>query len=198
MPAQVSFSPGGDQLVVTEKATNLIDTYQVNKKGIAGPPETHASAGITPFGFAFTKSSVLIVSEAFMGAPGASAVSSYKVGDDTFDVISPSVPTTQTAACWVVISKNGKYAYDTNTGSGSISSFQIGRDGSLTLLEAQAGLTGDGSLPNDLDITHNGRFLYTIGVGSSAIHIFRVQSDGGLEAMGEVGVPAGSFGLAAN
>jgi 6-phosphogluconolactonase (cycloisomerase 2 family) len=195
-PAQVSFSPDGRLLVVTEKMTNLIDTYEV-RNGIAGPPITQPSAGITPFGFAFTRRNLLIVSEAFMGEPGASTLSSYRVGEDTFEVISPSVGTTQTAACWVVISRNERYAYDTNTGSGSISSFQIGRDGTLTLLDPQAGLTGDGSMPIDMDLNDNGKFLYAIGSGSSAIHIFRVRADGSLESLGEVGVPAGSLGLAA-
>jgi 6-phosphogluconolactonase len=112
-------------------------------------------------------------------------------------VISPSVGTTQTAACWVVISKNGKYAYDTNTGSSSISSFEIGSDGSLTLLDPQAGLTGEGSSPIDMALSNDGRFLYAISGGTSTISIFRIQSDGSLVHRGEVSVPEGSVGLAA-
>jgi 6-phosphogluconolactonase (cycloisomerase 2 family) len=195
-PAQISFHPGGRLLVVTEKMTNLITTYPV-LDGIAGPPTTHPSAGMTPFGFAFGKRDNLIVSEAFGGAPDASAMSSYIVSRDIFELISPSVPTTQTAACWVVITNNGKYAYTTNTGSGSISSYQIANDGSITLLNAQAGLTGDGSSPIDMALSNNSQYLYAIGGGSSAIHIFRVKADGSLEPMGEVSVPAGSLGLAA-
>jgi 6-phosphogluconolactonase (cycloisomerase 2 family) len=195
-PAQISFHPSGDLLVVTEKMTNLITTYEVDD-GIAGPPVTHPSAGMTPFGFAFGKRNDLIVSEAFGGAPDASAMSSYRVDDDSFELISPSVPTMQTAACWVVITNNGKYAYTTNTGSGSISSYEIAKDGSLTLLDSQAGLTGDGSSPIDMALSNNSRYLYAIGAGSSAIHIFRVRSDGSLESLGEVSVPAGSLGLAA-
>jgi 6-phosphogluconolactonase (cycloisomerase 2 family) len=78
-------------------------------------------------------------------------------------VISPSIGTTQTAACWVVISNDGKYAYVTNTGSGSVSSYRIEKDGSISLLEAQAGLTGDGSSPIDMALSNNGRFLYALG-----------------------------------
>src|SRR5688572_3758072 len=60
MPAQISFDPEGEILVVTEKATNLIVTYRV-RRGIAGPPRTNPSAGETPFGFAFDPSEHLIV-----------------------------------------------------------------------------------------------------------------------------------------
>ena len=195
-PAQISFDPRGDFLVVTEKMTNLIDVYEVNH-GIAEPPLTYPSAGITPFGFAFDKRGHLVVSEAFGGAPGASALSSYRVEEDEFEVISPVVETTQTAACWVVISKNGRYAYDTNTGSSSISSFRIGRDGSLTLLDAQAGLTGSGSRPSDMALTSDGRYLLALSGGTNTISGFVVQADGSLVPLDTVNVPAGSVGLAA-
>jgi 6-phosphogluconolactonase len=195
-PAQISFSSDGDVLVVTEKATNLIDTYQV-QDGIAGAPITYPSAGTTPFGFAFDQHDHLIVSEAFGGAPGASALSSYEVDEDTFEVISPSVGTTQTAACWVVISNNGKYAYTTNAGSGSISSYQIEKNGAITLLDAQAGLIGEGSSPIDMALSNNGRYLYALGAASHTISIFRVTENGSLVALGDVSVPTGAVGLAA-
>src|SRR5687768_10158667 len=195
-PAQISFSRDGDLLVVTEKATNLIDVYPV-ENGIAGPPVSHPSAGMTPFGFAFAKRNDLIVSEAFGGAPGASAVSSYNVDNDTFEVISPAVGTTQTAACWVVISNNGKYAYVTNTGSGSISSYRIENDGTIHLLDAQAGLTGEGSSPIDMALNNSGRFLYALGANSDTISIFQVRENGTLKSLDNVSVPAGAVGLAA-
>ena len=40
-------------------------------------------------------------------------------------VISGSVPNSQTASCWVVIPTNGKLAFVSNTGSGTISSYCI-------------------------------------------------------------------------
>jgi 6-phosphogluconolactonase (cycloisomerase 2 family) len=70
-------------------------------------------------------------------------------------------------------------------------------DGTISLLDAQAGLTGDGSEPLDMALSNNGKYLYVIGAGSSEITIFRVQADGSLESLGAVSVPAGSLGLAA-
>src|SRR5215510_11942550 len=52
-PAQVSFSPDGGVLVVTEKGTNLIDTFTVNESGVAQPGVSVPSNGGTPFGFVF-------------------------------------------------------------------------------------------------------------------------------------------------
>src|SRR5439155_25216085 len=72
-PAQIQFSPDGRLLVVTEKATNLIDSYVVGPDGLAAGPTPQPSAGATPFGFDFDKRGHLIVSDAFGGAPGLSA-----------------------------------------------------------------------------------------------------------------------------
>jgi 6-phosphogluconolactonase (cycloisomerase 2 family) len=194
-PAQVSFDNKGNFLVVTEKMTNLIDTYEVHDR-IAGPPMTSPSAGQTPFGFAFDRRNHTIISEAFGGAADASAVSSYALNNGALDVISASVPTSQTAACWVAISKNGNYAYAANTGSGSISSYQISKHGEITLLEAQAGLPGGAAI--DLAVSNNGRYLFSLAGGVNTISVFRIQGDGSLELQGDVSVPAGSVGLAAD
>jgi 6-phosphogluconolactonase (cycloisomerase 2 family) len=200
-PAQVSFSPDGRVLVVTEKATNLIDTYVVDAAGVAQPPQSFAASGVTPFGFAFGKRDVLVVSEAFGGAPDASAASSYIVGaDGTLQTVSASVPTTETAACWLVITNDGRYGYTTNAGSGTISGYRIGFDGTLTLLDAdgRTGVTGPGSTPLDMAITGDGRYLYSLNAGDGTLGAFRVAADGSLQAIpGFSGLPAGINGLAA-
>lgn len=200
--AQIEFTPRGEGLVVTEKMTNNIVGYPVDNNGMAGEPLVVPSAGQTPFGFAFDKRGHLIVSEAFGGAPDASAVSSYGVNDDgMFSVISPSVGTTETAACWVVVTKNGRYAYTTNTGSGSVTGYQIHHDGSLTLLDedGQTGLTGDGSSPIDMGQSKNGRFLYVTNTGNGTISVFQVHNDGSLSDVQVVsGLPAGITGMVAS
>ena len=114
-----------------------------------------------------------------------------------FNVISSAVGTTQVAACWIVLSKNGKFAYTTNAGSGSISSYRIAADGSLALLDATAGLTGPGSSPLDMAFSNNGSYLYALAWGAHTITIFQIAADGSLSDLGAVGVPAGVVGLAA-
>src|SRR5436309_8781094 len=73
-PAQVSFSPDGRRLVVTEKNTNLLDVYSVGRNGVASGPTSVASAGATPFGFAFGPRGDVFVSEA------SGSASSYDLG----------------------------------------------------------------------------------------------------------------------
>ena len=200
-PAEVAFSPDGRLLVVTEKATNLIDTFQMGRNDRPGPAQPHVSNGATPFGFAFGKRGQVFVSEAFGGTANASAVSSYDAGaDGTLDPISGSIPTHQTAACWILVAKGGRFLYTTNTGSGSISGYAIDHDGSLELLtpDGRTGETQAGSAPIDLAGSDDGRFLYSLNSASHAIGVFRIEHDGRLTSLPFLnGIPAGANGLAA-
>jgi 6-phosphogluconolactonase (cycloisomerase 2 family) len=199
-PAQVEFSPRGDLLVVTEKATNRIDTFRIRANGRPGELDSQPSAGQTPFGFAFDPRAHLIVSEAFGGAPNASALSSYDVPESgTITPISPVVHTGQTAACWVVVTRNGRFAYTTNTGSGNISSYDVSRDGSIALLESIAADTGAGSAPTDLALSRRSRHLFVLNSSALTLGSLRVLDDGRLVPVDIAGgLPAGATGLAAS
>lgn len=198
--AQVSFSPDGRTLVVTEKATNRIVTFPVRRNGRLGSPRIDASAGQTPFGFAFNRRGRLVVSEAFGGAPGASVLSSYAItGRAGVRPVTPNVGTTQTAACWVVISNNGRFAYASNTASGTISLYRLRPSGALQLLDGVAA-ERDGSAPIDMALSRGGRFFYVLNSGDGTIGAYRVGSRGELEGIPRGtadGLPAGTTGLVA-
>jgi 6-phosphogluconolactonase len=194
--AQIAFSPDGDFLIVTEKATNNIVVYAVDRCGVPGEPHAQASAGTTPFGFAFDRRGQLFVSEA-----GEGAVSSYNLdADGMLQVVSESVSTNQTAACWVVLTPDGRFAYTTNAGSGSITGYAVDAMGALTRLQEDGvtATTGDGSSPIDLALTRRGFFLYALGSGNQTISAFFVGRDGALHALsGLSGLPMSANGLAA-
>jgi 6-phosphogluconolactonase (cycloisomerase 2 family) len=189
-PAQVAFNPDGGLLVVTEKNTNLIDIYTVGDDGVATGPTTFASAGITPFGFAFGPADGLFVSEA------AGTASSYDVSEHgRLRVVSGAVPTHQSAPCWLVVTTDGRFAYTANARSGSISGFIIGASGSLSLREPSGQTATVGAGNTDLALT--ARYLYQLN-GGGTITALRVQEDGGLAILGVVGgLPAGVAGLVA-
>lgn len=198
--AQVEFSPNGELLVVTEKATNKIDVFSVDNSGLASAPIVTSSFGATPFGFDFDPSGHLIVSEAFGGAPGASAVSSYFVSGYGSLPITGSAQDGQSAACWIAVSKAGNYAWTTNTGSGNVSAYNIAPNGRLSLL-AGTGIVanlGAGTKPTDMAMDARKRYLYVLESGSGAIAAFGVEWDGSLTALGVAGdLGPGMTGLAA-
>jgi len=196
-PAEVEFTPDGRLLIVTEKNTNLIDTFHVSAHGLLSAITSTASTGLTPFGFSIGRHDRLFVSEAFGGAADGSAVSSYSTEGGKPEVITASAPTTETAACWLVITPNGRYLYVTNTGSASVSGFAIASDGTLTLITpgGKTGVTGAG--PIDAAVSWNGHFLYTLNEGDGSVTAFVVHEDGTLTPVGTTpGLPKSSNGLA--
>jgi len=201
-PAQIEFTANGSQLVVTEKGTNRILVYNVDRStGLASQPVVNASSGTTPFGFGFDNRGVLIVSNAVGGAAGAGSLSSYGVrSDGTLDVLDPEVPNFQGASCWVVVTNDGRFTYTTNAASNSTSGYGILPDGRLELLDA-AGVSGINSgAPIDAAISvHGGNYLYVLNASAHAIDAFRIESDGALTAVagGVGGLPAGANGLVA-
>lgn len=201
-PAQVEFNSNGSVLAVTEKGTNTITTYMVSRStGRTSNPITQPSAGTTPFGFEFDRNDHLIVSEAFGGAANASAASSYDVSrSGTLTTISASSPTHQTAACWVALSKDGRYAYTTNAGSGTITGYRIDNNGALTLLDPSgvSGSTGAGSSPIDATVSGNGRYLYVLTANAHQIAAFQIAPDGSLTSTGTANnLLPGTVGLVA-
>jgi 6-phosphogluconolactonase len=197
-PAQVEFSPDGDTLVVTEKNTNRILAYRVDRSGVVSQAKVSDSAGMTPFGFEFDPAGRLIVSEAFGGAPDASAVSSYALGADRRAVvIDGPVFTTETAACWIVVTDNGMYAYTTNTGSDTITGYRVEADGSLTILDDDGVTALTGDAPIDMALSDGSQHLYALDSASHTISVFQVASDGALSLIQTVvGLPAAAAGLA--
>ncbi len=189
--AEIAFSPDGRTLVVTQKNTQTIDTFEVGANGAAGPAQPHPSNGVVPYGFAFDLLGRIYVTEA-----GPAAASSYAVGKGgSLTSISASVPTGGNAPCWMVVTTNGNFAFDTNASSGTVSRFSISRDGRLSLLGTTS---AKGAGVTDEALSLNSQFLYALMGGSGDIDAFNVRSDGTLAAIsGAAGLPAGTVGLAA-
>lgn len=191
--AQIAFDPAGRILVVTEKASSLLDAYSVGPLGYASGPVATASNGSTPYGFAFSPNGHLLVSDA-----GPGALSSYALGaNGTASVLSATVLDNQSAPCWVVVGEGGRYAYTTNAHSNSISTYQVERNGTL-LLVASVGAT-TGTAPTDLaTTTGNGLHLLVYDSGAGEIDEFDFGAGGVLSKIASVyGLASTSEGLVA-
>ena len=198
--AQIAFSPDGATLVVTERGTNSLSAYAVDERGYAEGPATIPSAGQTPYGFDFTASGALVVTEAFGGDIGRAAASSYAVGrPGEVKHVSGSVANTRSEVCWAAVTNDGRFVYVTNFGDGTISSYRIGEDGSIELAEAVAAETRLGEPGvRDEALSADGRFLYALDADAQKVHGWTVGADGRLAEIGAVnGLPETVAGLAA-
>jgi len=200
----VAFSPDGQFLIVTEKATNNLDVFKVLSDGSLSQATITKSVGPGAFSAGFTRNDVAVVSETGPGGPNLSAISSYSVHTNgTLTPISSSVPTLGSANCWNVVTPDGRFVYVSNAGSGSVSGFAIGSGGTLTPLPGTVlALNPTGSSNIDITISADGKFLYTLNAGTGAVGMFAIQpTNGALTDLGTAGsLPAASGlnGIAAN
>jgi 6-phosphogluconolactonase (cycloisomerase 2 family) len=99
---------------------------------------------------------------------------------------------------WLVISDDGQFVYVSNTSSANISSYRLGRDGTLTLINPAAGSTEAGSMPSDEALAADGRYLYVRNDLIGTINAFRVDQNGSLTFIASTpGLPPNAQGLAA-
>jgi 6-phosphogluconolactonase (cycloisomerase 2 family) len=198
-PAQVGFSPDGSKLVITQRGTDSIVTYQVGADGTFGASKTVASQGPTPYGFGFASADTLVVTEAFRAEKGAAAASSYAIVNGSLEPRSGSIGNGRSEICWAVVTPDGKFAFTTNFADGAVSRYAVAADGSLSLDDATAGIAVDGMTGlRDEDLTSDGQFLYVIDADGGRIYGWSVAVGGALEPVGSwEGLPATVAGLAA-
>ncbi|MFN8493070.1 MAG: beta-propeller fold lactonase family protein [Caldilineaceae bacterium] len=194
-PSQVSFDDTGRVIVVTERGANMVDTYVVGNDGRLSAPTSYPSAGPAPYGFAIDKRNTLLVSEA--GANGGA--SAYRLGADGSLVRTSSMLMSgQRAACWTVITKNGRFGYVANAGTSNISGFAIAQDGTVAFLNTDGVTAVTPGGPSDMAVSHNSQFLYARIGSANTIAIFSINADGSLTVLPALtGLPAGMAGLAA-
>jgi 6-phosphogluconolactonase len=202
--ASLAFSPDGQFLVVTERATNNLDVFRVQADGTLSPIVVNQDAAPGTFAVTFAPNGAALVSETGpAGGNNASTISSYAVASDgTLSPISLGVPTLGNANCWNVVTPDGRFVYVSNAGSSTISGFAIDKTGGLTPVGATVvGTNPAGSTNLDIAVSADGKFLYTLNSGTGTIGIFAIQPDGTLTSLGEAGnfpSTAGFNGIAAN
>jgi 6-phosphogluconolactonase len=186
-PAQVAFAPDGNTLIVTERLANLIDVFQMTKRGTPGTHAQLVSNNHTPFGVSFGRGRIIAITETNERVPripviNGASVSTYRIGaTGELTAVSVAVPDHQSAACWIRFTPNRQFAYVSNTGSGTLSSYAVSPRGDLVLAEEIAADTGGPqSVPIDLAITPDGEFLYVLSSLLGTIQGYRIERDGTL------------------
>jgi 6-phosphogluconolactonase (cycloisomerase 2 family) len=192
-PGQVGFTPDGRQLIATTKASgSTIDVFRVGDDGrLSETPVRNPSATPVPFAFTFTPTGRLA-----MGEAGVSAVSTYTVEPDGTLAAPRSLSDGQVALCWIL--RVGSYYYVSNTGSNTLSAYQIAANGQPSLVGATGIVATTEPGPIDLTSPSGTSFLYG-ETGSGTVDEYRVNSDGTLTKLGVIGgLPPGIEGIASS
>jgi DNA-binding beta-propeller fold protein YncE len=184
-PGQVSFSPDGNQLIVTTKANgNDIDVFGVHADGtLSTDPVVNAEPGTVPFAITFDGAGHLVIAEA-----GTNALATFALNPDGTITGLDTAGTGQSATCWVTFA--GSALYTSNAGSASVTGFASSPGGALTSL----GNTGTDPGTVDSAATPDGRFLYVQTGGSGIVDEFSTAAGGTLTEIGSVTVPGAAGG----
>jgi 6-phosphogluconolactonase (cycloisomerase 2 family) len=178
-PGEVAFTRDGHALVVTTKANGTILGWGVHSDGrLDASAAVSAPAGQVPFSTALGRDGSLLISEA-----GTASVSSYAVG--THGALTATFgPVTDhgTATCW--IQRAGRFVFVSNTGSDTLSRYELVGAHELALVEQTAATTSGG--PTDLATSADGRVLYNENGLTGHVEIYRIASDGALTFTGFV------------
>lgn len=175
-PAQVSFTPDGENLVVTTKSNNSIEVFPVDGDGApAKKARTTPSEGGVPFGFTFDQGGRLVVTET-----EESTVSTYEVGEDgELETVTESVPSGQDTLCWIA-EANG-FFYGSNSGNSALTAYKIGAGGEARVLAPQAvAQSPDSRGPIDMSASVGGEFLYVQNALSGTVDGYKAEDNGKL------------------
>ncbi|MBM7656408.1 lactonase family protein [Neobacillus cucumis] len=177
-PAQVLFTRDGSKILVSELTSNHLSVFHVNQNGTVTEPIVNDSYGQGPLGAYFLSSGILLVTEA-----DSNALSSYSMSNNgILHVISGSVPNGYKTACWVVTTRDERFAYVTNTLSGTISTYRINPNGTLSVVRHITSTppgTAPG-LPIDVGVSKDGRHFYTLNGNQGTVSVFNIGDDGNL------------------
>lgn len=190
-PAQISFNPEGDVLLVTEKMTHTLTTFRLGPDGRVLSQQSTPSSGDTPFGFNFAGRAKVFVANA------SGSVSSYFIDETATPVVlANAVSANATAVCWLVANKSATFAYVANTGPSTLSLMRLGNGGSVQLVENVT--AGNLQGPADEALSADDRYLYVRNGGNQSLSIYTVNADGSLTAQPSLfGLPAGANGVVA-
>jgi len=209
LPRQIGFDKTGTVLVVTLLAntsgpppaggtSNTIDTFPVSSSGAAGAGTAHNSSSNFPFAFAIDPNNHAITAQVdqLTGPPGS--VASYNAAGGAMTTVNPGVSSGGNAPCWIVITKNGNYAYVVNTGGGApggpnVAEYRLSSNGTLTSLGNTVAVSGEFANTDDA-LSADGKYLYVLSPlesgsssmpgGNSHVDTYALEARGTLRFIG--------------
>ncbi len=202
--SSIAVSPDGQLLAVVERLTDNIDIFHILPNGTLSAITTTADPNPGGFSAIFSRGGELLVSETGpSGVADGSTISSFTVSSNaTITAISAAVPTEGAANCWLAITPNGKFVYTSNSGSDTISGFNVAQNGALKPIgSGVVAANPAGSHNVDIAVSADGNFVYTQNSNTGTIRVWTINSDGTLKEVDSIsGLPqmSGTNGLAAD
>jgi 6-phosphogluconolactonase (cycloisomerase 2 family) len=213
--AAINFTSDGKVVAVTERGLprtyGEIDTFVIRPGGAAGPAQAFATKGVAnPFGFSAVSKYLLVSNAGLVKTPSGAmpnpadftqftgTVATYKVSPTGKVSFVGNASSGGRAACWLIITKDGKTAFTTNTlssgpppappaggptsGHGAVASLSVAPNGKLHVLKQADASPG---FPGDEAFSHDDKYLYVLDPsiivpGGSHIEVYRLGKGGSM------------------
>jgi 6-phosphogluconolactonase (cycloisomerase 2 family) len=213
--AAINFTSDGKVVAVTERGLprtyGEIDTFVIGKGGAAGPAQAFATKGVAnPFGFSPVGKYLLVSNAGLVKTPSGAmpnpadftqftgTVATYKVSPTGKVSFVSNASSGGRAACWLIVTKDGKVAVTTNTlssgpppappaggptsGHGAVATLSVSPNGHLHVLKQADTSPG---FPGDEAFSHDDKYLYVIDPsiivpGGSHIEVYKLGKGGSL------------------
>ncbi|HET6871341.1 MAG TPA: beta-propeller fold lactonase family protein [Solirubrobacteraceae bacterium] len=210
--AAINFTSNGKVVAVTQRGLprtyGEINTFVIRPGGAAGPAQAFATKGVAnPFGFSATGKYLLVSNAGLVKTPSGAmpnpadftqftgTVATYKVSSSGKVSFVSNASSGGRAACWLIITKDGKTAVTTNTlssgtpptggptsGAGAVATLSVSPNGHLHVLKQANTSPG---FPGDEAFSHDDKYLYVIDPsiivpGGSHIEVYKLGKGGSL------------------
>ncbi|MBH0184819.1 MAG: beta-propeller fold lactonase family protein [Nitrospira sp.] len=190
-PVALAISPNNQFLYVANRGSDTVTAFSIEDAGaLTLVPQTGASAnpisvqGDAPAGMAISSNGQFL----YVSSSTSNVITVFQIGASGLLTLVPATGANQnptsvggTAPKSIRISPNGSFLYVANSGSNTVTAFQIGTNGLLTQVPPTAGnlnpISVGGTAPNGIIVSPNGQFLYTANGGGN-VTTFTIGSGG--------------------
>lgn len=209
-PVALAISPNSQFVYVATRGSDSVTAFAIEDEGALTLVSSTGTAanpvsvqGADPAGMTISPNGQFL----YVSSSTSNDVTVFQIGANGLLTLVPAtganqnpIPVGGRAPKSIRISPNGSFLYTANSGSNTVTAFQIGTNGLLTLVPPIAGnpnpISVGGTAPNGIIVSSNGQFLYsangggnvtTFSIGGGGLLTLVPQSSGSLNP-----VPAGT------
>lgn len=190
-PVALAISPNNQFLYVANRGSDTVTAFSIEDAGaLTLIPQSGATTnpvsvqGDAPAGMTISPNGHFL----YVSSSTSNVITVFQIGTSGLLTLVPAtgahpnpISSGGTAPKSIKISPNGSFLYVANSGSNTVTAFQIGTNGLLTQVPSTAGnpnpISVGGTAPNGIIVSSNGQFLYSANGGGN-VTVFTIGGGG--------------------
>lgn len=180
-PVALAVSPNNQFVYVANRGSDTVTAFSIEDAGaLTLVPPTGATTnpvsvqGDAPSSMAISPNGQFL----YVSSSSSNVITAFQIGASGLLTLVPAtganpnpIPTGGTSPKSIRVSPNGSFLYVANSGSNTVTAFQVGSNGLLTQVPSTAGnpnpIPVGGTAPNGIIVSSSGQFLYSANGGGN-------------------------------